>query len=332
MIWGHCIPEGCVFPLPRGIHHSYPRADSCRHGRRLWGCLVGVEPAGGLWVMGSEVQLGPLGLGAGSWGPDGGRRLIRTAWGSNQRAQGLLAALRVCLPGTASCWHLLGTPTVGCGVRLVIFGVQVTRGEVQLGALQVRMVEGRSAWQLLGAERWAQGRPGASWGPADEHEPHPAHSRGHSGPPRPPSGCPQPPRSPRLLRPLSAAARSVEAPPPAAPSTRRGRGEERARAAAAAAAVGECPRGAALRDPAGPHLPRASRAAAGPGGGRRDWGMLGEGRDPRSAGGCPDRGLRVGRCWNRAPELGTGGGSASQRGSGPGALSLCHPSSPLKAR
>lgn len=140
-----------MFPLPRGIHHSYPWADSCRHGRRLWGCLVGVESAGGLWVMGSEVQLGPLGLGAGSWGPDGGRRLIGTAWGSNQRAQGLLAALRVCLPDTASCCHLLGTPTVGCGVRMVIFGVQVTRGEVQLGALQVRMVEGRSAWQLLGA-------------------------------------------------------------------------------------------------------------------------------------------------------------------------------------
>lgn len=234
--------------------------------------------------MGSEVQLGPLGLGAGSWGPDGGRRLIRTAWGSNQRAQGLLAALRVCLPDTASCCHLLGTPTVGCGVRLVIFGVQVTRGEVQLGALQVRMVEGRSAWQLLGAERWAQGRPGASWGPADEHEPHPAHSRGHSGPPRPPSGCPQPPRSPRLLRPLSAAARSVEAPPPAAPSTRRGRGEERARAAAAAAAVGECPRGAALRDPAGPHLPRASRAAAGPGGGDAIGGCSGKGGTPGARG------------------------------------------------
>lgn len=274
--------------------------------------------------MGSEVQLGAFGLSAGSWGSDGGRRASSgvqpTDTGSPGGSQCLFARYSVLLAplGDSDCWVW--------GRAGGFWGA----GEVQLGALKVRMVEGGSAWQLLGSERWAQARSGASWGPADEHEPHTgAGTAGSPGRPRaaPSGSAPRGSSSPSPPPPAPSGLPRPPLPAPAGAEGRSGHGRRRRRRQRWVSARG-ARRSGTRRDRTCPERRGRQR---GRGGGGATGGCSGKGGSPEARGlpgsGAPGRALL---------ESSTGAlnrrGSASQSGSGPGALSLCHPSSPLKAR
>lgn len=144
------------------------------------------------------------------------------------------------------------------------------------------MVQGGSAWQLLGSERWAQARSGASWGPADEHEPHTgAGTAGSPGRPRaaPSGSAPRGSSSPSPPPPAPSGLPRPPLPAPAGAEGRSGHGRRRRRRQRWVSARG-ARRSGTRRDRTCPERQRQR----GRGGGRRDWGMLGEGREPRSAG------------------------------------------------